>query len=89
VRMVIGLILMLVGGAVILYGIAAALSQLFGLYQGAVDNAMGMSATAEQEASKGMMRAVIVGACGVPVFLVGSMLLKVSVFQRMRARGKK
>ena len=85
-RTAIGLILVLAGGGLILFGIGGALMALFGLYGNAIDNAMGMSATAEQDASRAMIRSVIVGACGVPLFLVGSVLLKVTLFQKVRGR---
>jgi len=87
VRTAIGLILVLAGGGLILFGIGGALMALFGLYGNAIDNAMGMSATAEQDASRAMIRGVIVGACGVPFLIAGSVLLKVTMFQRM-ARGR-
>jgi hypothetical protein len=83
----VGLILVLVGGGVIVFGIGTAMMALFGLYGNAIDNAMGMGATAEQDASRAMIRGVIVGACGVPFLIAGSVLLKVTMFQRM-ARGR-
>ena len=82
-RTVIGLLLVLAGGAVIIFGIGMALMQLFGLYQSAMNNAMGMGATAEQDASRAMIRGVIVGACGVPFLIAGSVMLKVTLFQRL------
>jgi len=86
VRLTIGLMLLFVGGAVMLYGIGTALHEFVGLYQGAVDNAMGMKANAEQDASKAMIRAVIIGGCGVPLFVAGSVMLKITVMQRIMGR---
>lgn len=84
-----GLILILAGGVTIVYGIGLALYALMGLYHGAVENPMGQSATAEKDTSEAMIRAAIIGACGVPFFIAGSVLLKVSFFQRaLRKRAK-
>ena len=85
-RTLLGIILLVAGAALMLYGIGTALGQFVGLYQGAVDDAMGMKANAEQDASRAMIRAVIIGACGVPLFIVGSVLLKVTVAQRLMGR---
>jgi uncharacterized iron-regulated membrane protein len=89
VKATLGLILILAGGVTIVYGIGLALYALMGLYQGAVENPMGQPATAEKDTSEAMIRAAIIGACGVPFFIAGSVLLKVSFFQRaLRKRTK-
>ena len=85
-RTTLGIILMAAGCGLILYGLLGALRELQGLYQGATENAIGMAETAEQDASKGMIRAVIVGGCGVPLFIAGSVMLKVTVMQRVMGR---
>ena len=82
-RAAIGLILSLIGGGVVVFGIVVAVRAFGGLYEGATTNAMGMSATAEEDTSKAMIRAVIIGACGVPLLIAGTVLLKVSMFQRL------
>ena len=85
-RTALGFILLVVGAGVILVGIGLALREFIGLYQGAVNDAMGMKANAEQDASKAMIRAVIIGACGVPFFIAGSVMLKVTLMQRLAGR---
>ena len=87
-RTAIGLILTVVGAGVIVWGLWMGLQELRGLYEGATNDALGMGATAEQDASKRMIRWAIVGACGVPLFVVGSVMLKITFVQRlMRGRG--
>lgn len=85
-RAVIGLILTLAGAALVGYAIFHGLHELAGLYEGAANDALGMPPTAEKDASAAMIRAAIVGACGAPLLLAGSIMLKVSIFQRLRRR---
>ena len=88
-RTAIGLILLLVGAGVIVAGLWMGLQELRGLYEGATNDALGMGATAEQDASKRMVRAAIIGACGVPLFIAGSVMLKITVVQRLMGRKAK
>jgi hypothetical protein len=85
-RAVIGVILVLVGGGLLVYALLAGLHELRGLYEGAANDALGMSPTAEKDASRAMIRAAVVGACGVPLLLAGSVTLKVSIWQRVMGR---
>lgn len=82
-RSLVGIILVLLGGAIVIYGVLAGLAPLRGLYEGATNDAMGMPPTAETDASKLMIRAALIGACGVPLLLAGSILLKISIWQRL------
>jgi hypothetical protein len=85
-RVMIGIILMLAGGGLIVYGLLGALQELRGLYEGATGDAIGMAPTAEQDASRGMIRAAIIGGCGVPLFIAGSVVLKVTVLQKLMGK---
>ncbi|MBS0197147.1 MAG: hypothetical protein JSR77_10345 [Planctomycetes bacterium] len=77
-----GLVLTLLGAAVMLYGASIALKELGGLYQGALDNPLGQPADNEKHTSDTMVRGVLVGAAGVPLFLVGTVLIKVAMFRK-------
>ncbi len=80
-------ILMLVGGLVILAGAFIALSSLSSLYQGAVDDPMHQSETAEQDTSRTMLRGAGVGAPGAVLMLAGKvMLARRARAQRSRTR---
>ncbi|MFM9996815.1 MAG: hypothetical protein ACKVU4_13565 [Phycisphaerales bacterium] len=85
-RTMLGLILVLLGGAVMLYGFGAAVVELMGLYQGTFDDPMGQPDGTEEGVSRRMIRSVIIGAVGVPVFIVGSVMLKITLLQRVRGR---
>ena len=87
-RTALGLILVLIGAGVMLYGLGTALSELFGLYQGALSDPLAEPKVGEKETSKAMIRAAIIGASGIPFFIVGSVLLKITLFQRL-ARGRR
>lgn len=83
-----GLLLLLAGAGVMLYGLGTALIELVGLYQGAVGDPLGQQAGVEKEVSDKMIRAVIIGAIGIPPFLIGSVLLKVTLLQKLMGRRK-
>jgi len=85
-RKTLGIILIVAGFGLILCGLLGALRELQGLYQGATENAIGMAETAEQDASKRMVRAAVIGACGVPLFIAGSVMLRVTVVQRLKRK---
>jgi hypothetical protein len=73
-RTLIGIILTLAGAAIILYGLGSALIAFAGLYQGALDDAMNQPEGTEKAVSDAMWRNAIIGAAGIPFFLVGSFL---------------
>lgn len=85
-RATLGVILILLGGAVMLYGFGAAVVELMGLYQGTFDDPMGQPDGMEEGVSRRMIRSVIIGAVGVPFFIIGSVLLKITLLQRLRRR---
>ena len=83
-KLLFGLILMLGGGALALYGIGTALTEVIGLYESALDAPLDAPPDQEKEASEAMIRDVVIGAVGIPPLLVGSAL----VFAGFRARRK-
>ncbi len=85
-RAVIGTVLLLAGAGVILYGLGNALLALASLYQGAVNDPLNQPANAEAGASARMTHFALVGAVGIIPMVVGSVLLKLSFFQRLSRR---
>lgn len=85
-KTIVGIILAVVGAAVVLWGVFDALLPLMNYYKANVENAMGVPDGAEQQLSSTMIRAVIKGAVGVPFLIAGSVLLKVSFVQRLRRK---
>lgn len=93
-RLGLGLFLMLVGGGIMLFGIFLALRAFVGLYQGVLNDPMGDgNAPGGPEpgevAQHGMYQGVIIGAIGVVPFLIGTVMVKVAVIQKLaRAKNK-
>lgn len=85
----IGMVLSLGGGGVLVYGAGMALVPLVGMYQGAVDHPLDQPEGAEEGVSREMLHGVKIGAIGVVPLLAGSVLLKVAMFQRLRAGREK
>lgn len=87
-RAALGMLLVLAGGAVMLYGIGSALVELVGLYQGAMTDPLGDSREGG-EVSVEMARSVLIGSAGVLPFIIGTVLLKISFVHwiRRKARG--
>lgn len=85
-RLTLGILLTLFGGAVALVGLFGALSELVGLYSSAMNDPLAADAPEGKAVGAAMFRWAVVGAVGVPFLLVGSVLLKLSFFQRLRAR---
>jgi hypothetical protein len=86
VRLAFGFILMLAGGAVMLYGIYLALRQLIGLYQGVMTDPLGQPEGTEAAVQQGMIDGVKIGAVGVVPFLVGVYLFRGAVARKLRRR---
>lgn len=86
-RTAIGLILLLLGMAIALYGIGGALVQVIGLYQGALSDPLGQPDGAEKAASSQMMHFVVIGLFGIPPLLIGTVLLKIGMYQALKRRG--
>ncbi len=85
-RTTLGILLVLLGVGVMLYGLGGALLELLSLYQGAMSDPLAEPAVGEKERAQAMMRSAIIGAVGIPFFVAGSVLLKVSLIQRLRRR---
>lgn len=90
-RTVIAFILFLVGMGVVLYGLGSALLELIGLYQGALSDPLGAhdpSATQAVEPAKAvgdrMWHFAMIGMAGVPLLLVGSVMLSMGFWRRVR-----
>lgn len=88
-RTMLGLILTLAGAAIIVYGIYGAMTELAGMYQGALEDALASPQGGEEGVGDRMLRGVKIGAVGVPLLLVGSFMLKMSLFQRLRKKARK
>ncbi len=88
-KLTLGLVIMLIGAAIVITGIVIALLSLGGLYSGFVNDALGQPDDAVQTTQQGMYRGVIIGAIGIVPFLVGSMIVKGSIVRKLiRARNK-
>ena len=85
-RTAIAFILFLGGMAVVLYGLGSALLELIGLYSSALNTPLDNPAGGEQGVSNRMFRYVIIGACGVPPMLVGSVMLSIGFWSRVMRR---
>ena len=86
-RTAIGLILFFGGMALALYGLGSAILELVGLYSSTLsaplDNPPGGG---EQAVSQRMLHSAILGACGIPPMIVGSVMLGVGLWGRLRRR---
>jgi hypothetical protein len=87
-RLFIGILFTVVGGVVAVVGLLGALGELVGMYSSALNDAMADGPEGKAVGAS-MMRWAVIGATGVPFLLVGSVMLKISMFQKMRrmARG--
>lgn len=81
-----GLLLMLVGGAIVVTAIALALRELTGLYHTAATDPLGGADDQEKQAAAAMLRAIVLGGIGAVPLLTGTVMLKASLLRRMRAR---
>ena len=83
-RSLFGLVLALLGAAIICSGIFIAGSALAGLYKGALEHPLDQPENNEATVQHSMTRGVMIGAAGAPPFLLGMVLLK-----RAKARAKR
>ncbi len=88
-RLILGLFLMLAGGAVMVTGIVLALISLGGLYQGYSDDPLGQPDDAVDVTRQGMFRGVILGATGIIPFIAGSVMVKGAVARKLYQLRKK
>lgn len=88
-RLTLGLIIMLIGAAIVITGIVLALLSLGGLYEGFVTDAMGQPDDAVEITQQGMYKGLIIGGIGIIPFIIGSALVKGSIVRKLiRARNK-
>ncbi len=90
----IGLIITLIGLAIAGWGVAGALSELVGLYSGALSAPLESPTAAngevgEEAVAKSMIDSVIVGAAGVPFLAVGGVLMFIGGGRKRRARTRR
>ena len=83
-KLLIGIILTVGGGALVLYALYHALTPLIGLYQGALNDPL--ADANEQQTSRDMLTAVGVGAIGIVPFIVGSLMIKHVLIRRLLKR---
>ncbi len=80
-----GLLLLLLGIAVMVTGIGLALKPLVDTYAANMQDPMGDKTTAIEDGLRPrMIRGVVIGAAGVVPLLIGSVVLKRSLFRRRR-----
>lgn len=88
-----GLALVLIGVAIIVFGMFQALRPVVAMYQEAMTDPMGSQTQAGQpdvldsakdDVPKKMFRGIAIGAVGLVPLLIGTVLIKVAIFQRVR-----
>ncbi|GJQ29255.1 MAG: hypothetical protein HBSAPP03_11390 [Phycisphaerae bacterium] len=86
-RSVVGILLVLIGGAVILAGLGVGLWPIIETYRANLADALGDSATAaETDLQARMLRGVWVALPGVVLMIVGKMMLKAALVRRLRGK---
>jgi len=85
-RGILGLILLLVGGGIMLTGGTFAVLPLVDLYRANLEHPLDQPESAERNTSDRMLRGVYIGAAGTPLFIAGSVLLKITLVQRLRKK---
>ncbi|MBY0311791.1 MAG: hypothetical protein K2W85_06960 [Phycisphaerales bacterium] len=88
-RTLIAMVLFLAGLGVVLYGLGSALFELIGLYSSALSDPLsstGPEANAEPAKVVGdrMWRFALIGMAGVPFLLIGSIMLSLGFWARVR-----
>jgi ascorbate-specific PTS system EIIC-type component UlaA len=74
----VGILLMVAGAAVIVVGLYVALSAFAGMYASNLSDPLNQPEGAEANVKGEMMRGVIIGAAGAPVFIAGRVLMLVA-----------
>lgn len=85
-RAIIAWVLVLSGGAMVLYGLAEALRPLISVYASNLSDPLGQHEASEDSASAAMFRGVILGALGVIPLLLGTIMLKIMFFKKAARR---
>lgn len=83
-----GFILLMLGSLVMLYGMGSALYELSMLYQTNITDPLTMGGEEPKVVSARMWRSVIIGLCGVPFFIAGSVMLQVGLFRYFKRKQK-
>ncbi len=87
-KLIIGLACVLCGGAAMLYGIGTGVWPIIALYRDTLADPMNQTGAQADDQTQAitanMWRAVTVGFLGAIPFLIGTVLLKMSLFQKVR-----
>ncbi len=90
-RTLMAVTLFLVGLCVTLYGLGMAIAELVGLYQGALNDPLGAQDVGGAQAVEPakvvgdrMWRSALIGMAGLPLLIIGSVMLSLSVWRRLR-----
>ena len=81
---ILGLLLLLIGGAIMLTGGGLAMLEFAGVYSHALSaDPLATPEKSEQETSEAMFRWLVIGALGFPLFVAGSAMLKVGLIRKL------
>jgi hypothetical protein len=93
-KTLVGSALLLIGIAIIVFGMFQALRPVVAMYQEAITDPMGSSAqasgqpnvldSADNDVPNQMFRGIAIGAVGLVPLLLGTVMLKIALFQRFR-----
>ncbi len=72
----VGMVLIVVGAAVMIAGIYVALSAFSGLYTGNLTDPLNQPENAEENVKSDMFRGAMIGAAGAPLFITGRIMLR-------------
>lgn len=87
IRTLIGLVLVVAGLGITLYGLGSALMELVGLYAGALNDPLADPANGgERGISRRMGEHAIAGAFGVPLLIIGYFLLHMGLMGVLRKK---
>ena len=81
-------LLVIVGGGIVLVGIATALRELGLLYADLMTDPLDQPEGREEAVVPAMLRGVLIGAVGVPILLTGSFMLMAARIRARHARSK-
>lgn len=87
-RLLLGIVFALGGGAVVLVGLLGALHELVGLYSSALNDPLAVDSPEGKVVGASMMRWAATGCAGVPFLIIGVVLLKISLFQKIMRASK-
>ncbi len=82
----IGLLFLLLGLVVMLAGAAMALLEFAGVYSHALTDPLSEPVQSEHESADAMFRAVLIGASGFPLAVIGSVMLKIGLIKKLHRK---